>query len=66
MTYTKDHFNHLQVLQQCFDRMRQYSMKFNIKKCMFFAQTVNYLGFKITKEGISLAKDIVEAIQNFL
>jgi hypothetical protein len=65
MTHTKDHYNQLQVLQQCFDRMRQYNMKFNIKKCVFGAQTVNYLGFEISKEGISPAKDKVEAVQKF-
>jgi hypothetical protein len=65
MTHTKDHYNQLQVLQQCFDRMRLYNMKFNIKKCVFGAQTVNYLGFEISKDGISPAKDKVEAVQKF-
>ena len=65
MVHTTDHFKQLQVLQDCFDRMRQYTMKFNIKKCVFGAQKVNYLGFEISKEGISPAKDKIEAVSKF-
>jgi hypothetical protein len=65
MTHTTDHFQQLQVLQQCFDRMRTYNMKFNINKCVFGATKVNYLGFEISREGISPAKDKLEAVQKF-
>ena len=65
LAHTKDHFRQLQILQECFDRMRMYNLKFNIKKCVFGATNVNYLGFEISKEGISPAKDKVEAVKKF-
>ena len=65
MTHTKDHYNQLQVLEQCFERMRNHNMKFNINKCVFGATKVNYLGFEISRDGISPAKDKVEAVKQF-
>lgn len=65
MTHTKDHYHQMEVLQQCFDRMRSFNMKFNIKKCVFGATKATYLGFEISGEGISPANDKVEAVHKF-
>ena len=65
LTHTKDHYSQLQVLQECFDRMRSYNMKFNIKKCVFGATKATYLGFEISREGVAPAKDKIEAVKQF-
>jgi hypothetical protein len=40
-------------------------MKFNIKKCVFGASSVTYLGFQISSDGISPANNKMEAITKF-
>jgi transposase InsO family protein len=65
LCHTQTHTEHLQVLQECFDRMIQFNLKFNIKKCCFGSTSVTYLGFQISEEGVSPAKDKIEAIRAF-
>ena len=65
MVHTRDQYTQRDVLQQCFDRMRSHNMKFNISKCVFGAFKVNYLGFEISREGVSPSKDKVEAVKKF-
>ena len=65
LTHTMTHEEQLLILQQCFDRMRQFNMKFNIKKCVFGATSVTYLGFQLSEHGVSPATDKIEAIQKF-
>jgi hypothetical protein len=47
------------------DIMRKYNLKFNIKKCIFGAHQVAYLGFQISKDCVSPATDKVAAVQKF-
>ena len=65
LCHTQTHTEQQQVLQECFDRMVQFNLKFNIKKCHFGASSVTYLGFQISEEGVSPAKDKIEAINAF-
>ena len=65
LCHTKTHTEQMEVLQECFNRMLQFNLKFNIKKCCFGANTVTYLGFQISEEGVSPAKDKIEAIKAF-
>ena len=64
LTHSQTHKEQLTILQQCFDRMRNFNMKFNIKKCVFGAQSVTYLGYQISEEGISPANDKVLAVKS--
>ena len=65
LTHSRTHEEKLQILQLCFDRMRSFTMKFNLKKCVFGASSVTYLGFQISEEGIAPAKDKVVAVRSF-
>ena len=65
LTHSQTHEEQMAILQQCFDRMRTFNMKFNIKKCVFGATSVTYLGFQISEEGVSPATDKVAAVRTF-
>ena len=65
LIHSQSHLDHQTILQQCFDRMRQFGMKFNIKKCVFGAGSVTYLGFQITEDGVAPANDKIQAIRCF-
>ena len=65
LTHLQTHKEQMAILKQCFDQMRTFTMKFNIKKCVFGATSFTYLGFQISEEGVSPANDKFVAIRSF-
>ena len=43
---------HKQHLEQLFKRLEQYSIVINLEKCQFFKQTIDFLGHRLSPEGI--------------
>ena len=60
-----NHVMHRSQLAQIFDRFRKVNMKINLAKCNFGANEVNYLGFRLTPQGILPGKDKLRAVKNF-
>jgi hypothetical protein len=59
----------LEELQQrtrrCLQRLREWGLHAKLKKCVFHVQSVNYLGFRITSEGISMEEDLIQTIKEW-
>lgn len=55
---------HEQNLRAVFQRLQQYGLRVNLKKCRFFQQSLEFLGHTITSRGIRPTKERVEGIQN--
>ncbi|XP_037303504.1 uncharacterized protein K02A2.6 [Manduca sexta] len=54
----------MENLYKVFDRLRKYGLKIKKEKCVFFAESVTYLGYVISKDGIHTCPDKIEAIKN--
>jgi hypothetical protein len=54
---------HLTVLKQVFERLTKYNVKLNQVKCRFFQQEIQYLGHKLSADGIRPLQGKLEAIQ---
>jgi hypothetical protein len=52
----------LDHLEQVFQRLQEYDITLNPKKCLFLRQEVDYLGFTLTTEGIKPQTKTVDAI----
>ena len=63
--HSKDHEIHLDLLKQLFLRLRRYGLKLQAKKTVLGAESVTYLGYQISKNGIQPGEEKVEAIKNF-
>ena len=63
--FSKNHDDHLIVLQETFDRLRKYNLKLNPRKCDFGAKEVDYLGFKLGEFGIRPGDEKTQAIEQF-
>ncbi|KAE9265706.1 hypothetical protein PR003_g32372, partial [Phytophthora rubi] len=63
LVFSQNPVEHLEHLRIVFDRLRQYDVTLNGKKCHILRDQVDYLGFTLTPEGIQLQKKKVEAIQ---
>lgn len=66
LVHTKTHAQHRIELQKVFDRLRSANLKLNLKKCEFGSDTVTYLGFRLTPQGILPGKDKLAAVQKAL
>ena len=56
---------HMQHLEQVFERFRQYGIVINPIKCQFGKASVNFLGHNISASGITPLPEKVEAISSF-
>ena len=66
LLHTKTHDQHLEILEQLFDRLRQHGLKINLPKCFFGAVEVSYLGFLLTPQGIKPGTDKLKAVAKAL
>ncbi|XP_011859423.1 PREDICTED: uncharacterized protein LOC105556919 [Vollenhovia emeryi] len=55
----------LQILKQVLISLKSYGLSLNLGKCKFLRTTVEYLGYIISSQGITLSPRHVEAIQKF-
>jgi transposase InsO family protein len=65
LAHSPDYDTHLLDLEQSFQRLRQYNLKLNLKKCAFGAKEVCYLGFMLTPQGVLPGAEKLEAVKNF-
>ena len=64
LIHTATHEQHLQVLEQVFERLHSNHLKINLDKCVFGNQEVSYLGFTLTPDGIKPGRNKLQAIKD--
>ncbi|XP_035832992.1 uncharacterized mitochondrial protein AtMg00860-like [Helianthus annuus] len=62
LVFSKDVNQHLRHLRQVFSILREQKLYANRAKYQFLSQEVLFLGYKISKQGISMDKAKIEAI----
>ena len=65
LVHTPTPHEHLRVLHQCLERLRTYGLKLNLKKCLFAADKIPYLGYTITPQGVLPGEEKLKAVKNF-
>lgn len=63
--FSKTFEEHLERLQIVLDRLRECNLKLGLKKCEFLRQKVKYVGFIVSKEGVSTDPQKVEKVRNW-
>ncbi len=63
LIHSKNHEHHLQILDKVMSRLEENNMKINLAKCFFGNTEVNYLGFRLTPQGIKPGKDKLKAVE---
>ena len=61
--HSHDHTTHRKELLQLFERLRKTGLKVNLRKCHFGSNNVNYLGFRLTPNGILPGVDKLQAVR---
>ena len=65
MIYSNSREEHETHLRQVFERLREYQLFAKFKKCEFFQERMEFLGFLVGAEGISMDPQRVQAIQEW-
>ena len=65
LIFSKDEKEHLEHLSILFQRLNNFGLTINLKKCRFGKKKIRFLGHVITLKGILLATDRIEAVRNF-
>jgi hypothetical protein len=65
LVYTEDLEGHLSLLQEVFERLRKNSLKANPKKCLLFQSQVDFLGHRISVDGVRMDVGKVETIKDW-
>ena len=55
--------DHMQKIQQVLDRLEKANFRANVRKCFFAKDSIEYLGYQISRQGIQPQPKKVEAIQ---
>lgn len=55
----------LETLKRTLHTLKRYELELNYDKCQFLRRTVQYLGYIISEEGITLSSHHTEAVRNF-
>jgi hypothetical protein len=65
LVHSHDHELHLKTLEEVLWRLRKYGLKLNVDKTIIGAKTVQYLGYTLSGQGVTLLKDKLAAIKDF-
>ena len=63
IVHSKNHLEHLQILEALFARLDAHGLKVRLEKCKFGSHDVMYLGFHLTKDGIKPGVDKLKAVK---
>jgi hypothetical protein len=62
LVYSNYEEEHLEHLQHVFQTLQVQKLCVNLKKCLFFTNSLIFLGYVVSKEGIMMDPSKVEAI----
>ena len=65
LVFSKDRTSHVEHVKEVLRRLRKHDLYANLKKCEFFAPAVEYLGFIISSDGISMDPRRVETVRDW-
>ena len=63
LIYSADKESYTRHLRQVLERLRKYALFVSRKKCEFYIKTVEFLGFIVSTEGVSIDRSRVDAIE---
>jgi len=65
LVYSKSPEQHMEHLQQVFQTLREQKLYVNLKKCHFFTNSLVFLGYVVSNEGIMMDPIKIEAITSW-
>jgi len=64
--FSKDFEGMMKRLKRVFSRLRSANLKLNPKKCSFLKKEIKYLGYVISKKGVSTDEEKISSVRDWL
>ncbi len=64
LVHSSSHEEHRQILNEVFKHLAQHNLKIRLEKCYFATHEVEYLGFRLTPDGVLPGTDKTEVIKS--
>src|ERR1700732_5047231 len=65
LIYSNTREEHERHVREILERLRRFGLYANLKKCIFFAEEVEFLGFIVGRQGIRMDPTRVESITSW-
>ena len=65
LIHSKDNQSNLAAMEVAFQRLRRFGLRLNPAKCEFAVERIPYLGFMLSKDGVTPGEDKLRAIREF-
>jgi hypothetical protein len=65
IVHSRDHEQHLKSIEEVLWRVRKYGLELYVDKTIIGVRTVQYLGYTLSGQGVTLSKDKLAAIKDF-
>ena len=65
LIFSNSEEEHIDHVRQVLQRLRQFKLYANPKKCQFLIREVEFLGFIVSTEGVAMDKSRIDTIQNW-
>jgi len=63
IVYSNNYEVYTYYVQIVLERLREYKLYINLKKCTFYTTSINFLGFIVSVNGVLIEKSRVDAIR---
>ena len=63
IVYSNNYEAYTHHMQMVLERLREYKLYINLKKCLFYITSINFLGFIVSVDRVSIEKSRVDAIR---
>lgn len=65
LVFSNNEQEHVQHVESVFKRLNAYGLLLNVKKCVFGVRELDYLGYRVTTQGIQPQDSKITVIKNF-
>src|SRR5882762_6189997 len=66
IVYSNNYEVYIYYVRIVLERLWEYKLYINLKKCLFYITSINFLGFIISINGVLMEKSRVDAIREWL
>lgn len=66
LIYSAAHAEHVSLVRKVLGRMLEHDLYVKAEKCLFFQQSVSFLGYRISTSGVEMESDRFAAVRSWL